>query len=157
MNFPQCRGVNIPQAKETLDLSTGATYMEARLRKESLRSLPFATVGNYKVTYLSASLQERQDANKSTQYEVIPFGLTEDDSHHPLLLRDQLVPLTKLREDLRQSANMKSEFKNGCLIFEKSSIVVRRHPHLGQVSIEGPPGVNFNRVRDSLYGDHAIV
>eukprot|EP01138_Halocafeteria_seosinensis_P010740 gb/GECG01010968.1/.p1 GENE.gb/GECG01010968.1/~~gb/GECG01010968.1/.p1 ORF type:complete len:833 (+),score=103.21 gb/GECG01010968.1/:1-2499(+) len=159
-NFPQCRTVDVPHAKETLDLSTGGMYMEATFGKESLRPLRFATVGNHRVTYLSAALQEKQSPDKSTQYEIVPSGLTDEDSHHPLLLRDQLIPLTQVRESLRrlpEERRMTSEFKHGSLVFEKSNIVVRRHPQTGRVSIEGVVGDHFNRVRDSLYRHHAIV
>ena len=153
-NFTQCHAVDIPRAGETIELSTGAMYMEAVIPKANIHPLRFSKVGDYKVTFLSASL--KADESKPASFELVPSQLTDEDIHPPLLLRDRLVPLTELKQKL-DSQGVRTKFSDGALVVQQSSIIIRRHTHLGGISIEGPTGKEFNMVRDLLLRVHAVV
>ncbi|KAI8918292.1 beta-lactamase-like protein [Powellomyces hirtus] len=175
--------VYTPHIGECINVSAATNIWQVKLTDSLVSSLNMAEMAEYELAYVSGIIRfpngeddttatpmdVHEDMESSTALipsqpaaqvpilDTVPIQLQKQ--HRPILVGD--VKLSEFRR-LLQNEGFSTEFVSGVLVVnaaagsDSGSVVVRRAAP-GKLSLEGKMGDVYYRVRQLLYGQHAIL
>ncbi|KAG9288727.1 hypothetical protein G9A89_004346 [Geosiphon pyriformis] len=144
------RDIFTPTISEKLNVSAEIKFYSMKLTDALVSSLKFSKLEDYDLAYVTGRIHIPVDSD----FTLLDVVKTEEaGSHQPVFVGE--VKLTELKRVL-QSEGITAEFKGEGVLVCNERVAVRKTSS-GQLVLEGTLSEDYYKIRNLVYGQHAIL